>query len=156
MSAVGCAIVLWHLGRKEELKASGQLEKLAGAFARLDPPLVGARREVGALLLAWHFVSELDLAGTVDRSPPRCERSELSVGEVVLALVASRLCSPSPLYDIAGWASGAAVRELLGIAPQLLNDDRLGRALERFAVYAEHVRGRLAARAIERFGADAC
>jgi len=147
--------VVANLGRKEELKGSGQLEKLAGAFARLDPPLVGARREVGALLLAWHFARELDLAGTVDRSLPRSERSELSVGEVVLALVASRMCSPSPLYDIAGWASGAAVRELLGIPPQLLNDDRLGRALERFAVYAEHVRGLLAARAIERFGADA-
>jgi transposase len=147
--------VVANLGRKEGLKDSGQLEKLAGAFARLDPPLVGARREVGALLLARHFLAKLDVAGTVDRSLPRSERSELSVGEVVCALIASRLCSPSPLYDIAGWASGAAVRELLGIPPQLLNDDRLGRALERFAVYAEHVRGLLAAHAIERFGADA-
>lgn len=147
--------VVANLGRKDELKASGQLEKLAGAFARLDPPLAGTRREVGALLLAWHFLRELDVAGVVDRALPRSERSELSVGEVVCALVASRLCSPSPLYDIAGWASGAAVRELLGIPPPLLNDDRLGRALERFGVYAESVRGLLAARAIERFGTDA-
>jgi len=147
--------VVANLGRKEELKASGQLEKLAGAFARLDPPLVGTRREVGALLLAWHFLRELDVGGVVDRCLPRSERSELSVGEVVCALVASRLCSPSPLYDIAGWASGAAVRELLGIPPALLNDDRLGRALETFAVYAESVRGMLAARAIDRFGAEA-
>jgi len=146
--------VVANLGRKEELKDSGQLEKLAGAFARLDPPLAGTRREVGALLLAWHFLGELDLAGVVDRSLPRSERSELSVGEVVCVLVASRLCSPSPLYDIAGWASGAAVRELLGIPSQLLNDDRLGRALETFAVYAESVRGLLAARAIDRFGID--
>lgn len=146
--------VVANLGRKEELKASGQLEKLAGAFARLDPPLTGTRREVGALLLAWYFLGELDVAGVVDRSLPRSERSELSVGEVVCALIASRLCSPSPLYDIAGWASGAAVRELLGIPPQLLNDDRLGRALETFAVYAESVRGLLAARAIDRFGTD--
>jgi hypothetical protein len=147
--------VVANLGRKEELKASGQLEKLAGSFARLDPPLAGTRRAVGALLLAWHFLRELDVVGMIDRSLPRSQRSELSVGEVVVALVASRLCSPSPLYDIAGWASGAAVRELLAIPPQLLNDDRLGRGLERFAVHAEHVRGLLAARAIERFGADA-
>jgi len=147
--------VVANLGRKDELKASGQLEKLAGSFARLDPPLIGARREVGALLLARHFLDELEVAGTIDRALPRSERSELSVGEVVSVLIASRLCSPSPLYDVAGWASGAAVRELLGIPPQLLNDDRLGRGLERFAVYAEHVRGLLAARAIERFGADA-
>ena len=112
--------VVANLGRKEELKASGQLEKLAGAFARLDPPLAGTRREVGALLVAWYFLRELDVAGVVDRSLPRSERSELSVGEVVVALVASRLCSPSPLYDIAGWASGAAVHELLGIRDVLL------------------------------------
>ena len=79
----------------------------------------------------------------------------LSVGEVVCALVASRLCSPSPLYDVAGWASGAAVHELLGIPPSLLNDDRLGRALETFAVYSEGLRSRVAASAIERFGVAA-
>ena len=43
----------------------------------------------------------------------------------------------------------------VGDPAALLNDDRLGRGLERFAVYAEHVRGLLAARAIERFGTDA-
>jgi hypothetical protein len=37
----------------------------------------------------------------------------------------------------------------------LLNDDRLGRALETFAVYSEHLRSRVAARAIERFGVAA-
>jgi transposase len=147
--------VLKTLGREDELKASGQLEQLMGSFARLDPPLAGVRREVGALLLVWHFARALDLVGIVDRVLPQRGRQQLSIGEVVAALVASRLCSPSPLYDVAGWASTAAVRELLGIPPQLLNDDRLGRGLESFAVYAEHVRGLLAARAIERFGADA-
>ena len=83
---------------------------------------------------------------TVDGALPRSARSILSVGEVVCALVASRLCSPSPLYDVAGWASGAAVHELLGIPPALLNDDRLGRALETFAVYAESLRSHVAAR----------
>src|SRR5437867_2459137 len=102
--------VVANLGRKDQLKESGQLEKLAGSFARLDPPLAGTRREVGALLLAWHFVRELDVVGTVDRSLPRSERSELSVGEVCAALVASRLCSPSPLYDLAGWAARMSTR----------------------------------------------
>jgi hypothetical protein len=147
--------VVANLGRKEALKASGQLEALAGSFARLDPPLVGVRREVGPLLLVWHFVEQLDLVATIDGALPRSARSQLSVGEVVAALIASRLCSPSPLYDVAGWASGAAVHELLGIPAALLNDDRLGRALETFAVYAEGVRGLVAARAIERFGLDA-
>jgi hypothetical protein len=147
--------VVANLGRKEALKESGQLEALAGSFARLDPPPVGVRRDIGALLLAAHFLVELGVVATVDGSLPRSARSRLSVGEVVAALVASRLCSPSPLYDVAGWASGAAVHELLGVPAALLNDDRLGRALEAFAVYAEGVRGAVAARAIERFGVDA-
>ena len=147
--------VVANLGRKDALKASGQLEALAGSFARLDPPLVGVRRDVGPLPLAAHLMGELDLVAVVDGVLPRSPRSQLSVGEVVAALVASRLCSPSPLYDVAGWASGAAVQELLGVPAALLNDDRLGRALETFAVYAEGVRGALAARAIERFGLDA-
>ena len=147
--------VLKTLGREDELKASGQLEQLMGSFARLDPPMAGVRREVGPLLLAWHFIRELDLIATVDRALPQRGRQQLSVGEAVAALVCSRLCSPSPLYDIAGWASGAALQELLGIPAALLNDDRLGRALEILAVYAETLRGTLAAKAIERFGVDA-
>jgi hypothetical protein len=147
--------VLKTLGREDELKASGQLEQLMGSFARLDPPVAGVRRDVGPLLLAGHFIRELDLVATVDRALPQRGRQQLSVGEAVAALVCSRLCSPSPLYDIAGWASGAALHELLGIPAVLLNDDRLGRALEILAVYAETLRGTLAARAIARFGVDA-
>ena len=147
--------VVANLGRKDALKDSGQLEALAGSFARLDPPMAGTRRSVGPLLLVEHFLRGLAVKDTVDGALPRSARSVLSVGEVVCALIASRLCSPSPLYDIAGWASGAAVHELLGIPPALLNDDRLGRALETFAVYAEDVRSRVAARAIERFGVNA-
>jgi len=147
--------VVANLGRKDALKDSGQLEALAGSFARLDPPMAGTRRSVGPLLLVEHFLRELDVNGTIDAALPRSARSILSVGEVVCALVASRLCSPSPLYDVAGWASGAAVHELLGIPPALLNDDRLGRALETFAVFAEDLRSRVAARAIETFGVSA-
>ena len=147
--------VVANLGRKDALKDSGQLEALAGSFARLDPPMAGTRRSVGPLLLVEHFLRELEVKDTVDAALPRSARSILSVGEVVCALVASRLCSPSPLYDVAGWASGAAVHELLGIPPALLNDDRLGRALETFAVYAESLRSRVAAGAIERFGVSA-
>jgi hypothetical protein len=147
--------VVANLGRKDALKDSGQLEALAGSFARLDPPMTGTRRSVGPLLVVDHFLRELEVKDTVDGALPRSARSVLSVGEVVSGLVASRLCSPSPLYDVAGWASGAAVHELLGIPPALLNDDRLGRALETFAVYAESVRSRVAAGAIERYGVDA-
>lgn len=147
--------VVANLGRRDKLKDSGQLDALAGSFARLDPPMAGTRRDVGALLIVARLLGELDLVGIVDRAvPARSTRAQLSVGEVCQALIASRLCSPSPLYDVAGWASGAAVQELFGIPAALLNDDRLGRCLETFAVYSETVRGAVAARAIEAYGVD--
>lgn len=147
--------VLATLGRLDELKASGQLDQLAAAFARLDPPRVGFRREVGPLLLVQHVLERLDLVGVVDRHVPRRGRAELTTGEVVAALIANRLCAPTPLYDIAAWGSNAALHEVLGVPGMLLNDDRLGRALEAFARVAESVRGAAALAAVEAFGADA-
>lgn len=147
--------VLKTLGREDELKASGQLEQLAGSFARLDPPPAGIRREVGPLLLVDHFIRALGIREEVDRLVPERGRAKLSAGEVVVALIASRLASPSPLYDIAGWASGAAISELFQIPHQLLNDDRLGRCLEALRPHAEELRGAVMLRAIERFGLDA-
>jgi hypothetical protein len=78
-------------------------------------------------------------------------RAQLTHGEVIAALVANRLSAPSPLYDTAGWASSAAMAELFDIPAGLLNDDRLGRALEALAPIAEDVRSTLLLAALERF-----
>src|ERR1700720_3031958 len=146
--------VLRTLGREDELKASGQLEQLAASFARLDPPPAGTRRHVGPLLLVRHYVDRLGLVGLVDDAVPMRGRAMLTHGEVIAALVANRLCGPAPLYDVTGWASSAAMAELFGVPAGLLNDDRLGRALEALAPVAERVRGELALAAASRCGAD--
>jgi transposase len=146
--------VVATLGRLDALKASGALERLAGAFARLDPPAVGTRREVGPLLLVRSVLARLGVGGIVDRLAPVRGSALLSHGEVVEALIANRLCAPAPLYDVSGWASSAAVQELFGTPAGLLNDDRLGRALEALAPIAELVRGEAALRAAQVFAVD--
>ena len=116
------------LGREDQLKASGQLEQLAASFARLDPPQAGTRRLAGPLLLVAHYLDRLGLVKLVDLLVPVRGRALLTHGEVIAVPAASRLCSPSPLYDIAGWASSAAVAELLGVPGMLLNDARPSRS----------------------------
>ena len=148
--------VVANLGRLDELVAGGQLEQLAAGLARLHQPPPGTRRHAGPLLVVAHYLRALDVAGIVDGVLPRRGRALAGHGEVVAVLAASRLCSPAPLYDIAGWASSAAVTELLGVPAALLNDDRLGRSLEALAPAAETVRGRLLLAAVRRFAvADA-
>ena len=146
--------VVATLGREDELKASGQLDQLAAAFTRLDPPRIGFRREVGPLLLIQNVLERLGLVGLIDRQVPQRGRAELTTGEVIAALIANRLCAPAPLYDIAAWGGNAALHEVMGVPGMLLNDDRLGRALEAFAPVAESVRGAAALAAVEAFGAD--
>lgn len=147
--------VVHTLGREDELKASGQLDQLAATFARLDPPGVGIRREVGPLLLVGHYLERLGIGRIVDRLAPVRGRAFLTHGEVVQALIANRLCAPAPLYDVSGWASHAAVHELFSVPAALLNDDRLGRALEAMCPVAESVRGEALLAVIERFEVDA-
>ncbi len=148
--------VVANLGRLDELVAGGQLEQLAAGLARLHQPPPGTRRHVGPLLIVAHYLRALEVAGIVDEVIPRRGRALAGHGEVTAVLAASRLCSPAPLYDIAGWASSAAVAELLGVPAALLNDDRLGRSLEALAPAAEQVRGKLLLAAVRRFAvADA-
>jgi hypothetical protein len=143
--------VVANLGRLDELTAGGKLEQLAAGLARLHQPPPGTRRHVGPLLIVAHYLRELGVAQIVDTAIPRRGRALAGHGEIACVLAASRLCSPAPLYDIAGWASSAAVAELLGTPAALLNDDRLGRSLEALAGVAGDVRGQLMLTAVRRF-----
>ena len=146
--------VVANLGRREKLKASGELDRLAAAFTRLDPPSEGTRQRCGTLALVACYLERLGLASAVDRALPTHGRAQLTHGEVICALVANRLCDPRPLYDIRGWADEQGAHPLLGTPAALLNDDRLGRALDALAAVIDEVKGALCLRALERFGCE--
>src|SRR5258708_32386942 len=101
--------VVANLGPRDRLKASGALDKLGAGFLRLDPPLLGTRRELGPLLLVRHYLERLGLSSIIERALPDHGRSQLTTAEVMTTLIANRLCAPSPLSDIARSASSAAV-----------------------------------------------
>src|SRR5487761_1412813 len=139
-------------GRREGTRVR---QHVVANLARLDQPPPGTRRHVGPLLIAAHYLRRLGVAEVVNAAVPRRGKALASHGEIACVLAASRLAAPSPLYDIAGWASSAAVPELLGTPAVLLNDDRLGRSLEALAKVAEDVRGQLMLTAIREFPAVA-
>ena len=69
-------------------------------------------------------------------------------------MIANRLTSPTPLVRVIDWAREWAVGHCFGIAPEVLNDDRLGRALDAIAPELDQIVGTVGIAAIQRFGLD--
>src|SRR5262245_39047076 len=102
---------------------------------------------VGALPAIAHYFDELDLASTIDEPVPW--EGDIPLGTLVEILVANRLLQPKALFRIGPWAQSAALTDYYGLTAEQLNDDRLGRALERLAAYAETIQAALVLKAIE-------
>jgi transposase len=111
-------------------------------------------KALGALPVVASFCQRLDLEGIVDRACPVRQVATLTHGQVICALVANRLTSPTPLWRVEDWARTWAVEEVLGIAPEALNDDRVGRALDAIAPKLNAIVGSVGAQAIAAFGVE--
>jgi transposase len=109
---------------------------------------------LGSLPVVAAFAARLRIRDVIDGLCPVDDRSELTHGQVVEALVANRLTSPEPLVRVRDWASGYAVEEVFGLRPEQLNDDRVGRALDAIASQVDSIAGSVGAAAIEVFGVD--
>src|SRR6266481_5091206 len=111
-------------------------------------------KRLGALPVVAQFGRRLRIAEVVDELCPVRRVAPISHGEVIEALVANRLTAPAPLVQVQAWAAAMAVDEAYGIEPRLLNDDRLGRALDAIAPHLDEVIGSVGAAAISEFGVD--
>ena len=120
--------------------------------ARYGP--ASAERVLGALPVVTGFCRRLDIAGIIDRAAPVREIAYATHGQVIEALIANRLTSPAPMLHVGAWARQFAVDHVLGINPDVLNDDRIARALDALAPVLEQVTGSVGAAAIAVFGID--
>src|SRR6266702_187374 len=111
-------------------------------------------KRLGALPVVAEFGRRLRIAEIVDELCPVRPVAWISHGEVIEALVANRLTAPAPLVRVQEWAAAMAVDEAYGIAPELLNDDRIARALDAVAPYLDEIAGGVGAAAITEFGVD--
>lgn len=116
------------------------------------PPCVD--KALGALPVVAGFSRRLGIAATIDRLCPVRDVAIATHGQVIEALIANRLSSPTPLLRVEGWARDWAVPEVFGVAAESLNDDRIGRALDAIAPQLGAIVGSVGARAISEFGID--
>jgi len=107
---------------------------------------------VGALPVITEYFGRLQLAAIVDELVPW--EGDVPLGALVEILIANRLLQPKALFRIGPWAQAAGLTEYYGLTVEQLNDDRLGRALERLAKHADVVQSGLVMKAIKKFKLD--
>ncbi|MGW0766113.1 DUF4277 domain-containing protein [Streptomyces sp. NPDC002676] len=87
----------------------------------------------GALPASAEFLRRLDVAGITDEPCPVRKVAHLAHGQTIEVLVANRLPAPAPLVRVGDWAREWADEEVFGIEADLLDDDRIARALDAVA-----------------------
>jgi transposase len=120
--------------------------------ARYGPASV--EQTLGALPVVAAFCRRLDIAGIIDRAAPVREIAYATHGQVIEALIANRLTSPAPMIHVGAWAREFAVGHVFGLDADVLNDDRIARALDALAPVLEEVTGSVGAAAIAAYGID--
>jgi len=115
----------------------------------VTPSLCFDTQIVGALPVIGDYFRRLDLAATINRLVPY--EGGAPLGTLAEVLLANRLLRPKALFRVGDWVQSAALTDYYGLRADQLNDDRLGRALERLAAPADDVQAALVLRAIEQF-----
>jgi transposase len=104
-------------------------------------------RRFGDIWLAWRLWQAVGFDRLLDELLPR-GREEVSWATMAAVLVIARLCEPSSELHIAeDWFRRTALGDLLGVAEEKVNDDRLYRALDQVlphkALLEAHLKERL-------------
>lgn len=109
-------------------------------------------RTVGALPVLSAFLEDLGIAKSIDEAVPW--EGGVSLGTLVEIMVLNRLLAPKAQFRIGEWARQAAVTDYYGLTEEQLNDDLLGRALERLNQHQVTVQAAVVANAVTKYKLD--
>ena len=109
-------------------------------------------QNVGSLPVIAEYLDRLKIADHVNELVPW--EGEVPLGTLVEVLICNRLLNPKAMFRIDDWARSAAVSDYFGLDAGQLNDDRLGRALERVAAHSDSVQTAAVLTAIQGFKLD--
>jgi transposase len=104
---------------------------------------------IGASPVIVEYFKELEIAAIVDEVVPW--EGGVPLGTLVEIFIANRLLNPKALYSMGEWAEKASITAYYDVTAEQLNDDLLGRALERIAKHGESVQIPLVLKAIKKF-----
>ena len=107
---------------------------------------------VGAMPLICSMFDKLGLGDAVNELASY--QGEVPLGTLVEVMVLNRLLQPKAMFKIGQWAENASVTDYFGLTAEQLNDDRLGRALERIAEHGDQIQTALVLAAINEFDLD--
>jgi transposase len=104
---------------------------------------------VGPLPVLSAFMDKWGLAKIIDDVVPW--QGDVPLGTLVEILVLNRLQRPEAQYAIGEWAVESGVAGFYGLTAEQLNDDLLGRALERLNEHAESAQTQLTLAAVKQW-----
>jgi hypothetical protein len=107
---------------------------------------------LGSLAVIAPMLERMGVRGIIDRHLPVDPQAEFGIGSLLSLLVAARLYSPVALSNVAQWAADSGADILWGIPADKLNDDRLGRALDRFFAQRHSILSSVALHVSQEFG----
>lgn len=121
---------------------------------QLDRVRLERSRSFAQVYLAWKLWRGLGLDGLLEELQPR-GREKVSWATLASILVIGRLCEPSSeLYLAESWYSSTALDDILGVPSEVINDDRLYRALDRLLPHKEAIEEHLRHKLGELFAVD--
>jgi transposase len=126
----------------------------AAASVQIDRVRIERGRSFGGVWLGWTLWRALGLDRLCDELLP-VGREAVPWPVTAAVLVLARLCEPSSELHIAEtWYRSTALEDLLGLPSDLVNDDRLYRALDRLLPHKVAIEKHLKARLGELFDLD--
>lgn len=106
-------------------------------------------KRVGAMPLIVAYLEKMRLEDVVNDYVPW--QGEVPLGTLVEIMVCNRMLNPQAQYKIAEWAEKAGVCDYYDVQLEQLNDDCLGRALERIAKHAFTIQSQLILHLVKTF-----
>jgi transposase len=107
---------------------------------------------VGTLALIAPLLDRMKVADIINQHLPGDPQAEYDYGTILSVLIAARMFSPRALVNVGQWASETGADLMWNIPAEKLNDDRLGKALDKFFTQRHSILASFALHVSEELG----